>query len=226
MSTILILAVTSVLSLPGFGASPWKKCDPHLGRFVRSTDGPVAGPHGVRQRKFVFAPMPSLKGLKTGWNYTRVNRKRHGLQIYVLGTSVNVEYYDHGTLRSTATYRKGKPGGGFYRHDARGRKDGLQYYTSGSYYSIELYDHGKKVRFGAYKDGIPNGWFFQYNTRGQKHGVQINVGKNSWTIEHYENGKQHGFAGTYRGRVKHGWHYMWSHGKMLRKTYYVNGVAR
>ena len=226
MIHILTLAMVTALGFPGFPATKWKKCDSKTGHFVRSAAGPVAGPHGIHKRNFNFAPVPSLKGLKKGWNYTMVNKKKHGLQIYSLGGYVIVEYFVHGKKRATATYRKGKPGGWFNQYDEQGKKHGLQHYATGAYRGLELYNHGVRVRTGAYQESLPNGWFFQYNSHRQKHGVQKYVGKNSWKIEHYEKGKQHGHSGAYSGRVKHGWHYLYSHGKLLKKTYYIKGVAR
>jgi hypothetical protein len=225
MTYLLYLISICTISFSGFSPTKWKKLEPKIGHFVKSKDGPITGPHGLKKRLFSFAAMPSLVGLKKGWNYRKTKGKKHGLQIYIAGSYVSMDYFVNGKKISAASYRKSKPDGWFYQYDNKGKKHGLQHYVSGTYYSLEMYHHGQKLLAGSYRKSRPNGWFYQYGSLRKKHGVQKYARGTYWSVEHYVHGKKHGLSGSYRGRVKDGWHYTYAHGKVISKTYYIKGVA-
>ena len=181
-------------SNPGDGGSHSGRCI--SGNSVQHTlvDGHVASGHQITN----ITPAPSVAGLDQGWNYSRNdNGDKHGLQIYVSGTYISVEYWVDGVPRCSGNYSNGKPNGWFYNRDSNGEKDGVQYYISGTYWSFETYragtQHGPS---GNYSNGKPNGWFYNRDSNGEKDGVQYYISGNYWSFETYRAGTQHGRYGT------------------------------
>ena len=195
------------------------------GNFISSWETGITGPHNIQGRQYSFALVPNLSSYKSGWNYNRRNGKKDGLQIYIDGTYVSVEFYQNGQKRTTATYRDGKPSGWFYRFNSRGDKEGLQHYVDGDYLSVEMFQNGEKVTVGAYRGAKPSGWFYSYSNR-KKHGTQIYVDGTYWTVENYAVGVKHGSFSSYRKNKRDGWQYEYRNGKKTSEVYYSNGVAR
>ncbi len=201
-------------------AAETETVDAGTGVFVLSWETEVTGPHGMKARKYEFAVPVSTEGLEEGWNYTKIDRKKHGLQLYLNKDKLSVEYYVDGKKRSTASYKNGEPDGWFYNYNDNKKKHGLQHYFSGDYQSVEEFVDGKKVAVYHYKDGQPDGWFYTYNENKKKDGVQTYVSGDYWSIETFDNGNKDGLSGAWTGTKKDGWHYTWAQGKKTGKTYY------
>ena len=168
--------------MPGPGPGPEPDPGPlggqHSGRCISGNstqhtlvDGHVASGHQITN----ITPAPSVAGLNQGWNYNRnSNGDKHGLQIYVSGTYVSVEYWVNGVERCNGNYSDGQPTGWFYNRDSNGEKDGVQYYFgSGTYWSFETYRAGTRHgRYGTYIRGLKNGWFGSY-TNGNKNPGEV-----------------------------------------------------
>ena len=200
------------------------------GTFITSVEVSVAGPDGLKAmgREIArIAPPPNVDGLHVGWNYRRnSNGDRDGLQIYVSGTHISVEYWVNGVIQSTASYRGGKPSGSFNNY-TNGELDGVQIeffqrpetehtktgphqsaqLASNRDYSFETWRSGTPDGpFGTYVNGVPGG-VFGNRSDGQLDGALHTISETGWKLESWQNGTRHGAYGSYdRNGQKHGLH--------------------
>ena len=176
------------------------------GRMIRHilVDGHVANGHEITR----IAPAPSVAGLSrelmTRHGQKNSNNQFHGLTIHhLLSGSVNVQYYDNGTLLEVCEYdSSGRRSGVFLTH-TNGKPDGVQYqFLSGGGWSFETYRAGvKHGPAGIYdSSGQPSGVFLTH-ANGKLHGVRYHIFKRgSFIFETYRAGVRHGPYGGYNVR--------------------------
>ena len=200
------------------------------GIFITSVEVSLAGPDGLKAvgcEIARIAPPPNVDGLHEGWNYRRnSNGDRDGLQIYVSGRHISVEYWVNGVIQSTASYRGGKPSGAFNSY-TNGELDGVQieffqrpeteHTETGPHqsaqlasrrdYSFETWRSGTPDGpFGTYVNGMPGG-VFGSRSDGQLDGALHTISEAGWKFETWRHGTRHGAYGSYdRNGRKHGLH--------------------
>ena len=197
---------------------------PGDGTFITSVEVTIPGAEGMMAvgRDITWiAPPPNVEGLNLGWNYsTNSNGDKDGLQIYVSGTDIFVEYWVNGIIQATANYRDGKPSGSFNRF-TNGELNGVQiefFQRPGSGptqpfipgYSFETWRAGTpRGPFGTYVNEMPQG-VFGNRFDGQLDGVQHTISGAGWKFETWRgdtrdgpygsydrNGQKHSFFGAY-----------------------------
>ncbi|OOZ42886.1 hypothetical protein [Solemya elarraichensis gill symbiont] len=132
MKYILSFLAIFVL-MHGVSAAETDAVDAGAGVFVLSSETEVTGPHGMKGRKYEFAVPVSTEGLEDGWNYTKVDRKKHGLQLCLKKDRLSVEYYINGKKRSTASYKNSEPDGWFYSIRCAPRRENRRRVVPGSH---------------------------------------------------------------------------------------------
>ena len=144
---------------PGDGGSHSGRCI--SGNSVQHTlfDGHVASGHQITN----ITPAPSVAGLTSGYHgNTNSNGEWQGRVLGIFGSSVEVRWYDNGTLLESCKYnsRTGKPYAYFTTY-VNGEADGVQYAFFRS-------DGGWTFR--TYRAGILHGPYGGYDGQGQKYG--------------------------------------------------------
>ena len=195
--------------------------------FVIGAEVNIAGPDGLmavgRDVTWV-APPPNVDGLDEGWNHrTNSNGDKDGLQVYVGGTDLSVEYWENGVIQSTASYRDGEPFGSFNRY-TNGELDGIQYTITGKDWSFESYRTGTfHGPYGRYGNGEPEGTFGSFSN-GELDGIQTTITGEGWFFQSYRSGTLHGPYGAYNSDgQKHGAFGMYITGSKAGEVTYDDG---
>ena len=197
--------------------------------FVVGVEAISPGPDGLiavgRDVTWV-SPAPNVDGFNEGWNYrTNINGDKDGLQVYVSGTDLTVEYWNNGVIQSTASYRDGKPYGSFKRY-AYGQLDGIQYMITGEDWSFESYRAGTlHGPYGKYVNGAPEGTFGSFSNGELAH-IQYTITGGRWSFESYRAGTLHGPYGAYNSDGhKHGAFGIYLTGSKAGEVTYDNGES-
>ena len=210
--------------------APPGRLDPNNGVFVAAKAVDIQGPDGLTALGYTIrevANPPNVSGLDQGWNYRRnSDGAKDGLQIYVRGEDISVEYWESGEKLSSASYSDGNPDGWFYSY-VNGEKEGIQYYFYGDddatrRFSFEHRCAGTRHgRTGEYLNGSPDGHLYSY-VNGEKEGVQNYISDNYWSFETRSAGTRHGPSGSYLRGEPDGWFYSYVNGEKEGVQNYIS----